>query len=108
MNCSCLEGTESHVTFDCFLEGAEHNDELEADGVPPYEDRLGPDGWAKINPIKKQNVFYCISRAEGENPVLPQPAPSSPKSEDGEDQFDEDQDEQCKSYCLSHPKLLHL
>ena len=44
MNCSCLEGTESHVTFDCFLEGTEHNDELDADGVPPYEDRLGPDG----------------------------------------------------------------
>ena len=32
------------MTFDCFLEGTEHNDELEADGVPPYEDRLGPDG----------------------------------------------------------------
>ena len=37
-----------------FVEGAEHQDELEVDGVPPYEDRLGPDG------------------AEGENPVLPQ------------------------------------
>jgi len=57
-------------------EGAEHNDELDADGVPPYEDRLGPDG------------------AEGENPVLPQPSPIGPKSDDGDDQFDEDQDEQ--------------
>ena len=36
------------------LEGPEHQDELDVDGVPPYEDRLGPDG------------------AEGENPVLPQ------------------------------------
>lgn len=36
------------------IEGPEHQDELEVDGVPPYEDRLGPDG------------------AEGENPVLPQ------------------------------------
>ena len=44
MNCSCLEGTESHVTFDCILEGVEHSDELDTDGVPPYEDRLGPDG----------------------------------------------------------------
>ena len=34
--------------------GVDHQDELEADGVPPYEDRLGPDG------------------AEGENPILPQ------------------------------------
>merc|ERR1719186_104847 len=59
-------------------EGAEHNDELEADGVPPYEDRLGPDG------------------AEGENPVLPLPVPSTPKSDDEDDQFDEDLDEQCK------------
>ena len=25
-------------------DGAEHQDELEVDGVPPYEDRLGPDG----------------------------------------------------------------
>ena len=35
-------------------------------------------------------------RAEGENPVLPQPAPSSSKSDDGDDQFEEDPEEQCK------------
>ena len=41
------------------VEGPEHQDELEVDGVPPYEDRLGPDG------------------AEGENPVLPKVRNSS-------------------------------
>ena len=34
-----------HTINDHFpAEGTEHTDELEADGVPPYEDRLGPDG----------------------------------------------------------------
>ena len=42
------------MEFLIVVDGPEHQDELEADGVPPYEDRLGPDG------------------AEGENPVLPQ------------------------------------
>ena len=47
MHCSCLEGTESHVTFDVILEGGEWScGDLDqaADPVPPYEDRLGPDG----------------------------------------------------------------
>ena len=69
---------------------------------------LGRTGESKLIQFEK-GKFYCICRAEGENPVLPQPVPSSPKSEDGEDQFDEDQDEQCKLYCFySKPKLLHF
>ena len=44
MNCSCLEGTESHITFDFFIDGVEHSDDVESDTVPPYEDRQGPDG----------------------------------------------------------------
>ena len=40
-----------------------------------------------------KNMYF---RAEGENPVLPQPAPSSSKSDDGDDQFEEDPEEQCK------------
>ena len=44
MNCSCLDGAESHITFDFFLDGVDHSDDLETEEVPPYEDRLGPDG----------------------------------------------------------------
>lgn len=46
MNCSCLGGfeSESHLTFDLFLDGLEHSDDLDTEEVPPYEDRLGPDG----------------------------------------------------------------
>ncbi len=36
-----------------YSEGSDPPEDLEVDSVPPYEDRLGPDG------------------AEGENPVLP-------------------------------------
>ena len=43
MNCSCLEGTESHVTFDYILDGGDQQDD-DSDSVPPYEDRVGPDG----------------------------------------------------------------
>lgn len=46
MNCSCLSSLgESHLTILC-AEGAEQLEEQqEVDGgVPPYEDRLGPDG----------------------------------------------------------------
>ena len=46
MNCSCLGGcqSESRLTFDLFLDGLEHSDDLDTEEVPPYEDRLGPDG----------------------------------------------------------------
>ena len=54
MNCSCLHGLgESHLTLPCLgsshltilcAEG-EHLEDLDLEGqVPPYEDRLGPDG----------------------------------------------------------------
>ena len=44
MNCSCLEGTESRITFDFFLDGVDNPDDVDSDSVPPYEDRVGPDG----------------------------------------------------------------
>jgi hypothetical protein len=40
-----------------YSEGSDPPEDLEVDSVPPYEDRLGPDG------------------AEGENPVLPPQVP---------------------------------
>ena len=52
MNCSCLEGTESHITFDFFIDGVEHSDDVESDTVPPYEDRQGPDGWEMSDPAE--------------------------------------------------------
>jgi len=59
------------------LEGAEHQDELDADGVPPYEDRVGPDG------------------AEGDNPevaaVGPTSAPPSPQEEQGQEEEEKDE-----------------
>ena len=48
MNCSCLEGTESHITFEFLLDGVDQTDDVESDTVPPYEDRVGPDGWVEI------------------------------------------------------------
>ena len=46
MNCSCLGAcqSESRLTFDLFLDGLEPGDDLDTEEVPPYEDRLGPDG----------------------------------------------------------------
>jgi hypothetical protein len=46
-------------SFSLYSEGSDPPEDLEVDSVPPYEDRLGPDG------------------AEGENPVLPPQVPLS-------------------------------
>ena len=58
MNCSCLGGCESgsHLTFDLFLDGLEHSDDLDTEEVPPYEDRLGPDG-----SVEQLSVYRDIS-----------------------------------------------
>ena len=45
-------------------------------------------------------MYFAKFRAEGENPVIPQPT-ASPKSDNGDDQFDEDQDEQCKNIIIN-------
>ena len=78
MNCSCLEAAESHVTFDLFLDGVENSDDLDTEEVPPYEDRLGPDG------------------AEGENPDLPSAGAVNMTKSDDDDQYDDDREEQSK------------
>ena len=41
--------------------GVDHQDELDADGVPPYEDRLGPDGAEGENPILPQVIYNLVS-----------------------------------------------
>ena len=56
MNCSCLGGLgESHLTILC----AEGEHVEETDEVPPYEDRLGPDGWD----IKIHRIYRRIGKA---------------------------------------------
>ena len=105
MNCSCLGGcqSESRLTFDLFLDGLEPSDDLDTEEVPPYEDRLGPDGWveqtawlpsAELLDILCQKYFS----AEGENPDLPQPGAGNMTKSDDDDQYDDDHDEQSKFY----------
>ena len=62
MTCSCLGGLgESHLTILC----AEGEGE-EGDQVPPYEDRLGPDGW----------VHITLTTSQPYNTITPQPPKS--------------------------------
>ena len=95
MNCSCLEAAESHVTFDLFLDGVEQSDDLDTDQVPPYEDRLGPDG--SVERTETESDFTSDTfRAEGENPDLPAQGPVNMTKSDDDDQYDDDRDEQSK------------
>ena len=94
MNCSCLDGAESHVTFDFFLDGVDHSDDLETEEVPPYEDRLGPDGWDSSSRKRERVTPSDTCRAEGENPDLPGQGQVNMTKSDDDDQYDDDQDEQ--------------
>ena len=101
MNCSCLEGTESHITFEFLLDGVDQTDDVESDTMPPYEDRVGPDGWVEIYSDTllefSKNMSHLVCRAEGENPVLPGAVATNMKrEEEDEDQFDDDHEEQCE------------
>ena len=66
MNCSCLGGfeSESHLTFDLFLDGLEHSDDLDTEEVPPYEDRLGPDGSVEQLSVNRDS-FSLLSNIAG-------------------------------------------
>ena len=101
MNCSCLGGceSESRLTFDLFLDGLEHSDELDTEEVPPYEDRLGPDGWVQQSGSSWAAWYFIVKyfSAEGENPDLPQQGSGNmTKSDEDDDQYDDDHDEQSK------------